>query len=131
MGLLGSLKKDTSAHMTTTAGRGGSSSNPNNLCLAAFNNDHKTALELLKKSSSAYQLVNSLVHWVSSSSVSQSNEEGQEGDVESPTYEALPLCVASIWGHVDMVQLLLEAGAKPFLKDSRGRFVYISTPIHN
>ena len=95
-----------------------------NLCQAAYDNDVRVAQSLLVRGASP----NHHLPWDPARvpvavekrySFVTSNQEGHMIGL----YNALPICIAVIQGHDDMVKLFLDSGARVDLKDGRGRYV--------
>ncbi|KAI9204847.1 ankyrin repeat-containing domain protein [Polychytrium aggregatum] len=93
------------------------------LCDAAFRNDVAAASELLQSGLHP----NSRVPWssVQRCSIAQLSPSATSTPTQSlaepEVYGALPLNIAVMRGHLEMVQLLLENGAQVNRRDSKGR----------
>ncbi|ORX59859.1 ankyrin [Piromyces finnis] len=70
--------------------------------------------------------LNELITWDSENECIIENFEVREKyNIESPIYYTTLLNLASIKGHVEIVEFLLEHGALPTIKDGRGRTPFI------
>ncbi|KAJ3093214.1 Ankyrin repeat domain-containing protein 22 [Quaeritorhiza haematococci] len=117
-----------------------------NLCVAAWTNDKSSATQLLsqgihpdtrspwsasRKTAVVVPLRSSAADAATPPALTPSAEAAipsfanANGPVEDDVYDALPLCLAVIQGHVDMVRILLDAGAHSNRRDGRGRTALI------
>jgi len=93
----------------------------NLLATYAFSNDFDN-LKLLISENDNIDL-NELIAWNSETeSVVEESEIKENYDINSPFYYTTLLNLASIKGNVKIVGLLLEYGALPTIRDSRGRY---------
>ncbi len=101
------------------------------LCTAIIGNNRLAALSALEKGFDVNQFVdwNSLTETVSEEPASLepvlNDIAGPRIAQESEVYKALPLNLAVIKGHLDIVTDLLNAGANPSKKDGRNRCLFI------
>ncbi len=89
------------------------------LCTSVILGDRLQVLSILEKGFN----LNQLQAWNSQTGFPLPDILSREESAlqESPIYNALPLHLAVIHGHVDIVSDLLNAGADPRMKDGRNR----------
>ena len=88
------------------------------LCTAVFKNDINLTQQILERFPSQ---LDELTPWNTSLNKPVMIDSTMNLHTVSDIYNALPLNLAVIYGHIDIVRLLLKAGSNPSKIDSRAR----------